>query len=81
MLEDQPALVGKKAYVDAWGALQPDQRMSVKYHEILARNPVVVTRRTDTLITPGKPDQLFEISGVFIVRDGKIVEWTDYNSK
>ena len=42
--------------------------------------PVVVNVRTDTLTSPGKPDQVFKIVGVFCVRNGKIQEWIDYNS-
>jgi limonene-1,2-epoxide hydrolase len=81
MEEDKPAIVGKKAYVDGWSAMAPDQRLTVKIHEVIALSPVVLTRRTDTVVTPGKPDMPFEISGVFIVKDGKIVEWTDYLHK
>jgi limonene-1,2-epoxide hydrolase len=81
MEEDKPAITGKKAYMDAWAALQPGQTVKVAYHEVIARHPVVVTRRTDTLVTPGKPDQTYEIVGVFVVKDKKIVEWTDYVQK
>jgi limonene-1,2-epoxide hydrolase len=79
--EDKPAVIGKKAYIDAWAMLQPGQHVTVKVHEIFARSPVVLTRRTDTLITPGKPDQSYEVVGVFIVKDKKIAEWTDYIHK
>jgi len=77
MEEGKPALIGKKAYTDAWAALLPGQKVVVKYHEIVARGPVVLTNRTDILVTPGKPDMNYEIVGYFIVKDKKIVEWAD----
>ena len=43
-----------------------------------ASGAVVVTSRVDTVKTPGKPDQVYKIAGVFIVKGGKITEWTDF---
>ena len=43
--------------------------------------PVVMNKRIDTMKTAGKPDQVFPVVGVFIVKKGKITEWTDYLDK
>ena len=40
-----------------------------------------MNRRIDTMKTAGKPDQVFKVVGVFVVKDGKIVEWADYLEK
>ena len=54
------------------------ERLTVKFLSTYAKGPIVTTHRIDTLITPGKADQDFEVVGVFYVQDGKIKEWTDY---
>ena len=54
------------------------ERIRVKYLHVMAQGPVVVTQRTDTEIVPGKPDRDWPIIGIFVVRDGRICEWTDY---
>jgi limonene-1,2-epoxide hydrolase len=46
----------------------------------LATGPLVVTRRTDVVLVPGKPNAVYEIAGVFLVKNGKIREWVDYNA-
>ncbi|HEY0958726.1 MAG TPA: limonene-1,2-epoxide hydrolase family protein [Novosphingobium sp.] len=48
-------------------------------HEIFACGPVVVTRRTDTPVEIAMGhDQAVHMSGVFTLREGKIVLWMDY---
>ena len=42
--------------------------------------PLVINRRTDVVLVPGKPNVNYEIAGVFLVKDGKIREWVDYNA-
>ena len=54
------------------------QSVDVKLLEIFAKGPVVVTSRVDTVKAPGKPDQVYQIAGVFIVKGDKITEWTDF---
>ena len=54
------------------------QSIDVEMLEIFAKGPVVVTSRVDTVKAPGKPDQVYKIAGVFIVKGGTITEWTDF---
>jgi limonene-1,2-epoxide hydrolase len=82
MVEDQPAVVGQAAVAAAFkGFLTPGVTIGVETLETTAHGPVVMNRRVDTMKTPGKPDQVFKVVGVFVVKDGKIVEWADYLEK
>jgi limonene-1,2-epoxide hydrolase len=79
MVEDQPPVVGRAAIAAAFkGFLTPGVTLKVETFETTARGPVVVNRRIDTMKTPDKPDQVFPVIGVFVVKNGKIIEWTDY---
>ena len=46
--------------------------------ETFARGPIVFNERKDWLDQPGQPRRLIHLVGVFVVRNGKIAEWTDY---
>jgi limonene-1,2-epoxide hydrolase len=82
MEEDKPALVGPKAVGDAFkGFMTPGIELHVKTLRTTVHGPVVLNKRVDTLKTKGKPDQVFPVVGVFVVKNGKIVEWTDYLDK
>jgi limonene-1,2-epoxide hydrolase len=82
MEEDKPAIVGRKGFID--GAklyVAQGQHFSVRFVEIFARGPVVVTHRIDTVGAAGKADVPYDVVGVFVVKDGKIVQWDDYINK
>jgi len=82
MVEDQPPVVGPEAIGAAMkGFMTPGVKITVKTLHTTAYGPVVVNQRIDTMKTPGKPDQVFPVVGVFVVKDGKIKEWTDYLEK
>jgi limonene-1,2-epoxide hydrolase len=82
MVEDQPAVVGPQAVDAAFkGFMSHGEKLSVKILSTSAKGPVVMDSRVDTMTTPGKPDQAFPVIGVFVVKDGKITEWTDYLNK
>lgn len=82
MIEDQPAVVGQAAIADAFKAfMTPGVTLTVDTLETMAHGPVVMNKRIDVMKTTDKPDQVFPVVGVFIVRDGKISEWTDYLDK
>lgn len=50
----------------------------LEIHSIYACGPVVVVARTDIRKQAGHPDKPVPAVGVFAVKDGKIVEWSDY---
>jgi limonene-1,2-epoxide hydrolase len=79
MVEDEPAIVGPAAVAAAFkGFMTPGMTLTVETLSTTTHGPVVVNKRIDTLKTPDKPDQVFPVVGVFVVKNGKIVEWTDY---
>jgi limonene-1,2-epoxide hydrolase len=79
VIHTQPFLSGPNAVAAAFKSYMPHgERVKVKFLFTYAKKPLVVTHRIDSVITPGKPDQNFEVVGVFLLKDGKIKEWTDY---
>lgn len=46
-------------------------------HATHAMGPIVINHRTDRFVSTTRP-LIFEGVGVFFLKDGKIVEWTDY---
>lgn len=82
MEENKPAIVGQKAVADAFkGFMKPGVTLHVKTLRTTVHGPVVLNKRIDTMKTKGQPDQVFPVVGVFVVKNGKIVEWTDYLDK
>ena len=82
MVEDQPPIVGKTAIAEAFkGFMTPGVTLTVETLETTVHGPVVMNKRIDTLKTEGQPDQVFPVVGVFLVKNGKITEWTDYLDK
>jgi limonene-1,2-epoxide hydrolase len=74
-----PSVVGPAGAKEEWERyLTAADRVEVDIHETFCRGPVVTNVRTDVVKTPGKPDRVFEIVGVFLLKDGKIKEWTDH---
>lgn len=82
MIEDQPPIVGRAAIAEAFkGFMTPGVTLTVETLETTVHGPIVMNKRIDTLKTEGKPDQVFPVVGVFLVKNGKILEWTDYLDK
>ena len=79
MIEDQPAVVGQSAIADVFKSfMTPGVTLLIETLETTAHGPVVLNKRIDTMKTEGKPDQVFPVVGVFVVKHGKIIEWADY---
>ncbi len=80
MEENKPAVEGKAAAIDAFNVFLKDgQRFGIDTLDTFAIGPIVANSRSDYVIVPGKePTGRFAVAGVFIVRDGKIQEWSDY---
>jgi limonene-1,2-epoxide hydrolase len=82
MIEDQPAVVGQTAIAEAFKSfMTPGVTLTVDTLETMAHGPIVMNKRIDTMKSTDKPDQVFPVVGVFVVREGKITEWTDYLDK
>jgi limonene-1,2-epoxide hydrolase len=81
MFYDKPAIIGAAAVGAAIKTyMGPTHQLNTTIHESIARGPVVVTVRTDTVTSPGKPDLVFRNVGVFHLKNGKIQEWVDYQA-
>jgi len=79
MEEDKPAVNGPAAVGAAFkGFMGPGVKLEVKTLKTYAEGPLVTNKRIDTLTVPGQKPQAFPVVGVFIVKKGKIAEWTDY---
>jgi len=79
MEEDKPAITGPAKVAAAFkGFMGHGEKVDVKILHTYAEGPLVTNKRVDTLTIPGKPPQTFLVVGVFIVKKGKITEWTDY---
>ena len=61
--------------------MTPGMTLEVDTLSTTAHGPVVLNKRIDTLKTQGKPEQVFPVVGVFVVKNGKIEEWADYLDK
>jgi limonene-1,2-epoxide hydrolase len=79
MEEDKPAITGPADVAAAFKRyMGHGEKLDVKILHTYAEGPLVTNKRIDTLTTPSKPPQSFPVVGVFIVKKGKITEWTDY---
>jgi len=79
MFEDKPPVIGPAAYAAGFKSFISDgSRIRVKILQTFAKGPVVANSRVDTVVAPGKPDQVIKVAGVFVVKNGKIKEWDDY---
>jgi limonene-1,2-epoxide hydrolase len=58
--------------------LSNGERYDLKILETFARGPVVVNSRIDSTIKGMRTTHPTSVVGVFIVRNGKIKEWSDY---
>jgi limonene-1,2-epoxide hydrolase len=58
--------------------LSNGERYDLKILETFARGPVVVNSRIDSTIKGTRTIHPTSVVGVFIVRNGKIKEWSDY---
>ena len=76
--ETTPAIVGRAAFHDRIKAILAGMSsIEFKVVETLAKGPVVLNERHDTLVSQ-RGTRLFHCVGMFFLADGKIVEWTDY---
>ena len=79
MEEDKPAITGPADVAKAFkGFMGPGVKLDVKTLKTYSEGPLVINKRVDTLTVPGQKPQSFPVVGVFIVKKGKITEWTDY---
>ncbi len=54
------------------------ERYELKILDTFAHGPVVVNARTDSTIKDNRHANPTSVVGVFVIKDGKIKEWSDY---
>lgn len=76
--ETQPPTTGRAALVVALKALfQRFEKVEIEVVETFAIGPTVLDDRID-YITRGGMRSAVRVAGFFVVKNGKIAEWTDY---
>jgi len=53
-------------------------KYDVEVHSVYTCGPLVILHRTDIRKVEGQPDKPVPAVGVFVVKNGKIVGWSDY---
>lgn len=81
MFEGRPDLIGVEAFRNEIGPwLSRLERVEWEILRSQAIGPLVINDRIDRFIAgPGGRDMVFRIAGIFVVQDGRIVLWRDYN--
>jgi limonene-1,2-epoxide hydrolase len=78
-MSTMPALSDQAVIIKTWEDFRATgYTLDIDIHSAYARGPVVVVHRTDTSHTAGQPDANYHVAGFFAMKDGKIIEWTDY---
>ncbi len=79
MIDNMPFVEGKQAMLDAIGPfLAPRTSARFEMLRSTAIGNIVINERIDHFGKEEGPEDAFHITGVFLVKNGKIVEWRDY---
>ena len=79
MIDNMPFIEGTPAMIDALGQFLAT-RKSARFEMLrsVAVGNIVVNERIDHFGKEEGPEDAFHITGFFLVKNGKIVEWRDY---
>jgi limonene-1,2-epoxide hydrolase len=79
VMDSQMLTTGRVATIAMFrGWLEGGRHFELKILRNLALGPLVINLRTDTAFAPGKPAAAATIASAFVIRGGKIQEWSDY---
>lgn len=80
LTDGQPLIEGKETFLQAAAQFfTPYERCEFIVHRSHVIGNLVINERTDNFFAKeGGNDQSFHVSGFFLVKDGKIQEWKDY---
>ncbi len=73
-----PAVKGAEAIARIRGYVERSTEIDFKVLDSWVRGSVVVNERIDAF-TRAEGNVAYHLTGVFLVKDGKIVEWADYS--
>ena len=79
LVDEMPPVIGpKQAALQLKPFFTKGSSLPIKIVDMFAKGPVVSTSRIDTMKAPGKPDEVFNVAGVHVIKDGKLVEYSDW---
>lgn len=78
---DTPATGRPAAIAKLTSLFAKHHRYKIVVHQWFAKGPIVVTSRDDIMLSDGKAAAPFRVVGVFVVENGKIARWDDYEDK
>ncbi len=76
--ETAPAVKGSEAIARIRAYVERSSAIEFRILDSWARGAVVVNERVDAF-TRAEGNVAYHLTGVFVVKDGKIVEWSDYS--
>ncbi len=79
--KDTPATGKPAALAKLTSLFSKNHRYKIVVHQWFAKGPIVVTSRDDITLSNGKAAAPFHVVGVFVVENGKIAKWDDYEDK
>jgi limonene-1,2-epoxide hydrolase len=75
--ETAPPLSGREKILERFQSFVRARKVEFQVIETFAKGPLVVNERFDTFTLEDRTNR-YHLAGMFFVKDGKIVEWTDY---
>ena len=78
LTDNVPAVKGAEALARIRNYVERSTSIEFKVLDSWARGSVVVNERVDSFARP-EGNVAYHLTGVFLVKDGKIVEWADYS--
>lgn len=78
IVETAPPRIGEDAIAQIRGYVESADAVEFEILDSWVKGPVVVNERIDRFTAPNR-NREFHLTGVFLVREGKIREWTDYS--
>ena len=67
---------GASAMMKGWH--EGHRHFELKIRKSQALGPMVIQTREDYSYSPGQATHIDKIASVFVIADGKIMEWSDY---
>lgn len=78
LTDSVPAVKGQEAVARIRAYVDRSTSIEFKILDSWVRGPVVVNERVDSF-TRADGNVAYHLTGVFLVKDGKVVEWSDYS--
>lgn len=78
----QPPIKGSQAIAGALKGLTANGgKLTAHITSTYAAGPIVVVRHVDSITSPGEKPQVYKLVAVFVLKSGKISEWSEYGEE